>query len=50
LVAICGVPLESFTWMVTANVPATLGVPGICPLEEASDNPVGREPELTDQL
>ena len=41
--------LESVRLTVNGNVPTAVGVPMICP-EPLSVRPVGREPELTDQL
>jgi hypothetical protein len=49
LVAVCGVELESFTWMVNENVPVWVGIPPICPVEVLSVSPGGKEPEVTDQ-
>jgi hypothetical protein len=36
--------------MMQEKVPAVLGVPEIRPVVESNASPVGREPELTDQL
>ena len=48
-VALCAGELESVTCTVNENVPALVGKPLICP-ELLRLKPVGREPELTDQL
>jgi hypothetical protein len=40
----------SLTKTVKLKVLATLGVPEITPVEEFKDRPVGKEPELIDQL
>ena len=48
-VMLCAGELESIRLTVNEKVPATVGVPLICP-ELLSVRPVGSEPELTDQL
>lgn len=48
-VALCAGELESVTFTVDENVPALVGIPPIWP-ELLRLKPVGREPELTDQL
>jgi hypothetical protein len=49
-VPVCGVAEESLTCAVKVNVPETLGVPLIAPVELFSDNPPGRAPAVTLQL
>ena len=48
-VTLCVGALESTRLTVNENVPTAAGVPLICP-ELLTARPVGREPELTDQL
>jgi hypothetical protein len=36
--------------MVKLNVPPVVGIPEITPVEEFKDKPVGREPEVIDQV
>ena len=49
-VAVCaGLPLSEAR-TVKVNMPATDGVPLITPTGESGFNPVGSEPEITDQL
>ena len=48
-VALCAGELLSVTFTVNEDVPAVVGVPLICP-ELLSVKPVGKEPELSDQL
>ena len=43
-------PLASVTCTVNVADPAVVGVPDIRPVEVLSDNPAGREPEVTVQL
>ena len=51
LPAVCGVELESVTWMVKETVPAALGVPFNCPVEAFRVSQEGKdEPEATDQV
>ena len=47
---VCAGLLLSLTIAVKVNVPVTVGVPEITPLPAASANPVGRAPEVIDQL
>jgi hypothetical protein len=42
--------LASDTWTVKLLVPVPVGVPEITPVLEARDNPVGRVPEVMDQV
>jgi hypothetical protein len=48
--SVSGVPWESVTRTVKFEVPAVVGVPEIVPVDELSDRPAGRLPEMTDQL
>ena len=43
-------PTLSVTRMVKLEVPAVVDVPVIAPVEESSDSPLGKAPELTDQV
>ena len=42
--------LESFTCTVIGNVPDCVGVPAINPDEAVSVTPVGKEPDVIDQV
>ena len=43
-------PFVSFTCTVKVEVPALVGVPEITPVELAKLSPVGRLPDVTDQV
>jgi hypothetical protein len=43
-------PLLSVTWTVKLDVPAVVDVPLIIPVEEMSDNPPGRAPDVIAQV
>lgn len=45
--AVCGVGLESFAWIVKLNVPVVVGIPVIAPVEEFRLRPAGKNPEAT---
>ncbi len=40
----------SVTFAVKLYVPVAVGVPEINPVDDASESPVGKEPELTDHV
>jgi hypothetical protein len=48
--AVAGVPCESCTLAVKLDVTTAVGVPLMTPVEGASDNPAGREPERIDHV
>lgn len=43
-------PAESVAVIVNVDDPATVGVPLITPVEESRVNPLGNDPEPTDQV
>jgi hypothetical protein len=49
-VKVCAAERKSLAVMVKFDVPAVVGVPEMTPVEELSERPVGREPEVTDQV
>ncbi len=42
--------VESFTWAVNVNGPAVVGVPVIAPVEASRLNPVGRPPDVIENV
>ena len=49
-VTVCGGVAESFAWIVKMKSPSAVGVPVIAPVDAFTAVPVGREPDITDQV